>query len=80
MMRWLPGARPTRLIRGLLAMDAGGESGRASVLAYHCIQSAAEVPAKLRAEADARIEAMIPPKSLDDVYRLIERGELILEL
>ncbi|MFE6080819.1 NACHT domain-containing protein [Streptomyces virginiae] len=66
----------TEIIRGLL--DRGPD--RSVLLAYACLQYAAELTPALRAEAEAAVRHLLPPRSIDHAQELGRTGPLVLEL
>ncbi|MFB6825168.1 NACHT domain-containing protein [Streptomyces virginiae] len=66
----------TEIIRGLL--DRGPD--RPVLLAYASLQYAAELTPALRAEAEAAVRHLLPPRSIDQAQELGRTGPLVLEL
>ncbi|MFF5777005.1 NACHT domain-containing protein [Streptomyces virginiae] len=66
----------TEIIRGLL--DRGPD--RSVLLAYASLQYAAELTPALRAEAEAAVRHLLPPRSIDQAQELGRTGPLVLEL
>lgn len=72
----IPGADAARLVDALLQMD-GAQTGRATLLAARCVDTAIELPQSLRAEIERRLEKMIPPRTNAEVRLLSTFGSLI---
>lgn len=72
----IPGADAARLVEALLRID-GKQTGRATLLAARCVETSIELPQSLRKEIERRLEALIPPKSEEEVNRLAGFGNLI---
>ncbi|MFJ8194905.1 NACHT domain-containing protein [Streptomyces sp. NPDC096094] len=70
-----PGERAV-LLRRLLAAD----TPRLTLLALACLEHATALDPAVRAEVEARAEALIPPGSKEDAKALAEAGPLVLEL
>ncbi|WP_406085418.1 NACHT domain-containing protein [Streptomyces virginiae] len=66
----------TEIIRALL--DRGPD--RSVLLAYASLQYAAELTPALRAEAEAAVRHLLPPRSIDQAQELGRTGPLVLEL
>ncbi|MCB5169920.1 NACHT domain-containing protein [Streptomyces bambusae] len=72
-------ARPrerAELIRALLA----GEGTRAALLAFACLEYAAELDPAVREEAERRAARLIPPADEQQAVRLAQAGPIILDL
>ncbi|MGG8409781.1 NACHT domain-containing protein, partial [Streptomyces sp. 12297] len=72
-------ARPrerAELIRALLA-DPGD---RATLLAFACLEYAAELDVGVREEVEGRARRLIPPSGPEQARRLAEAGPIVLEL
>ncbi|MCX5304542.1 NACHT domain-containing protein [Streptomyces sp. NBC_00160] len=66
----------TEIIRALL--DRGTD--RSVLLAYASLQFAAELDPALRAEAEAAVRHLLPPRNIDEAQELGRTGPLVLEL
>ncbi|MFJ9933277.1 NACHT domain-containing protein [Streptomyces virginiae] len=66
----------TEIIRALLSRG----SNRSVLLAYASLQYATELDPALRAEAEAAVKHLLPPRSIDEAKQLGRTGPLVLEL
>ncbi|CAM5667446.1 NACHT domain-containing protein [Streptomyces avidinii] len=64
------------IIRALLARN----SNRSVLLAYASLQYATELDPALRAEAEAAVRHLLPPRSIEEAKELGRTGPLVLEL
>ena len=72
----IPGADAARLVEALLRID-GKRTGRATLLAARCVETSIELPQSLRKNIEQRLEALIPPKSEEEIDLLVGFGNLI---
>jgi hypothetical protein len=72
----IPGADAARLVEALLRID-GNRTGRATLLAARCVETSIELPQSIRKDIEQRLEALIPPKSEEEVELLVGFGNLI---
>ncbi|MFJ3833438.1 NACHT domain-containing protein [Streptomyces sp. NPDC090046] len=66
----------TEIIRALLARG----TNRSVILAYASLQYATELDPALRAEAEAAVRHLLPPRSIEEAEELGRTGPLVLEL
>jgi hypothetical protein len=77
----LPGADAASLIGGLLNRDPRKKKiSTATLLAAQCVATAIELPTSLRKEVEERIALLVPPKTDEDVERIVELGEVAAPL
>lgn len=73
----LPSADAAGMVRALLKLDEGSEKpSTATFLAAHCAETAVNLLTSLRWEIDRRLETLLPPRSDDDVNRLVSLGSV----
>lgn len=71
----MAGPRAGALVSGLLDVE-GKEVGAPTMLAAQCMETAIELPASLRMKVERRIATLVPPRSDEDMDRLVSLGEV----
>jgi hypothetical protein len=73
----LPGADASGLVRALLRLDHRKIApSTATLLAAQCAETAIDLPVSLRREVESKLASLVPPRSDDDIDRLVRLGEV----